>query len=359
MNPYRTIMSRKAEKGVTKLKGQSNPFMNNSGEINASSQQDLIGQIGQILATYQGAGTDVIASSEAKRAKKQERSQVLAEAMASKDPSSMQMLGEAIVAEIRETSDREGFARRILQFNQINYGESNEVTLKVKDVMGFIATSSSKVTPTEIRQRRQIPPEFHLNGFILIDTAEIARSSSDILEEKYEEGLEAIMVQEDRLWKRIADQSATVRNTYQTFSTFTPAVFARQIDQVSRWGIPATSCLFSSSLWQDIIANGDFAGVLDPVTKFELLQTGFLGTMYGVEMITDNFRQPNLKVLETGEIFITGAPINHGVIVVRGDIVAEPVNKFSEGSAQRGWFIDQLTSLIMANSASVAKGKKV
>lgn len=359
MNPYRKLIGKRAvrpEPGVTKLPGQSNSFMSNAGEINASSHKDLVTQIGEIIANYNPADQP---RNQITASKRVERAQVLAEAMADRSGETMMMVGEAMAAEIKETSDREGFARRVLDYKEIGQGETNEVVVKQKDVVGFIATSPSAVTPSEIRQRRLILPEFHLNGHILIDTAEIGRSSGDLLEEKFEEGLEAIMVQEDRLWKRMADNAATVRNTYQSFATFTPAVFARLIDQVSRWGIPATSCLFSSSLWQDIIANGDFAGVLDPVTKWELLQEGFLGSMYGVEMITDNFRQSNLKVLETGEVYITGAPINHGVVTVRGGIVSEPINTFSDGIAKRGWFLDQITSMIIASTLSVAKGKKV
>ena len=358
MNPYRKLIGRSVQTpdaGITKLPGQATPFMTASGDFNASSNKDLINQIGKIIASYNPQAA-ITASSNDRRV---ERANVLAEAMADRTGQSMQMVGEALAAEINETSNREGFARRILEYREVPQGASNEVVVKTKDVVGFIATSASAVTPTEIRQRRIILPEFHLNGYILIDTAEIGRGSGDLLEEKFEEGLEAIMVQEDRLWKRMADSASVVRNTNLSFATFTPAVFARLIDQVSRWGIPATGCLFSSSLWQDIIANGDFAGVLDPVTKWELLQEGFLGSMYGVEMITDNFRQQNLKVLNPGEVYITGAPVNHGVITVRGNVTSEPINKFSEGESKRGWFLDQLTSLIVANALSVAKGSKV
>lgn len=354
MNPYRKTTKSTFEPGFTKLPGQSNPAVNRQGEINASSNQDLLGQIGAILDQNNAAvqSGDRITTN-------RDRSEALVEAMADKQGNSMQVLGEALAAEIQETTDREGFARRLLQYNEVGQGEVNEVVVKKKNVVGFTATSPSAVNAVEIRQRRILPPEFHLSGYILIDTLELGRSSQDLLEEKYEEGLEAIMVQEDRLWKTIADEASTVRNTFQTFSTFTPAVFARLLNQVSQWGIPPTSCLFSSSLWQDIIANNDFSGVLDPVTKWELLQEGYLGAMYGVSMLTDNFRQENLKVLDTGEIYIAGAPINHGVLTVRGNIEATPIDKYADGEPKRGWFMDQITSLTMANALSVAKGKKI
>jgi len=355
-NPYRKVIDHKI-KGSVALPGQSSPLFNKTGEINASSKSDLLAQIGAALTAQQSATT--MATPQELEARRQERRQVLVEAMNDTTGRSMQILGEALAAEIYETTNREGFSRRILQYREIGQGENNEVYLKDKDVIAFVATSPSTVMASEIRQRRLLPPEFHVNGYILIDTVELARTSSDLLEEKYEQGLEAIMVQEDRLWKIMADRAAIIRNTLQNFGTFTPSVFARIIEQVNRWGVPATSCLFASNLWQDIIANGDFAGVLDPVTKWELLQEGYLGSMYGVTIFTDNFRQANLKVLEPGDVYVVGAPINLGVLSLRGAMTAEPINKFAEGEPKRGWFLDEIISLVVGNALAIAKGHKI
>jgi len=352
LNPYR-----KALKSTPfKLPGQSNQFTDNKGEINASSTADLLVQIGNAMKAPQ---TVTASKAQTNVGVHKERRKILVEAMGDQSGRLSAVLGEALAAEINETTNREGFTRRIMQYNEIGQGETNEVVLKEKDVIAFLATSPSSVNPVEIRQKRQYPPEFHINGYILIDTGELARSSGDLLGDKYEEGLEAVMVKEDVLWRTMAVQAATVRNTLQNFATFTPSVFARLINQVSRWGIPATSCLFASDLWQDVISNGDFAGVFDPVTQWELLQEGYLGSMYGVSMLTDNFRQPNLKVLDVGEIFITGAPINHGVFTLRGSVTAEPINKFAEGEAKKGWFLDEICSMVLGNTKSVSRGQKI
>ena len=355
-NIYRSALNNLVP-GHTKLPGQSFPFVSNSGEINASSNADLIAQIGAALQT--GNTTQVKATPQELAERKAERLQVLIDANNDKSGESMQVLGEAMAAEIYETTNREGFARRVLQFNEIGQGEMNEVKLKEKNIIAFMAVSPSEVAANEIRERKFYPAEFHLNGYILIDTGELSKSSGDLLEEKYDEGLEAIMVQEDRLWKTMAEKTVGIRNNLQSFATFTPTIFARMLNQVSRWGIPATTCLFSSSLWQDIIANGEFTGVLDPVTQWELLQDGFLGSMYGVSMLTDNFRQANLKVLNDGELYIVGAPINHGVLTVRGSLTSEPINKFAMGEPKKGWFLDQLLSMVLGNPSSVSKGQKI
>lgn len=361
-NPYRAIISASKKTvipGHTKLPGQSNAFTNGRGEINASSTADLLQQIGIALKASEQNMLSTKEANEIKVNAANERKVALMEAMNDASNKSMKVLGEAMAAEIQETTNREGFVRKIMQYREIGQGENNEVKLKQKEVTGFVASSASQVTPIEIRQRLIRPPEVHVNTFILIDTGELAKNNDDILEEKYEEGLEGIMVGEDRLWKAMADEAATVRNTLQTFSTFTPSVFARMTEQISRWGIPVVACMLSSTLWQDVVANGDFAGVLDPVTKWELLQEGTLGSLYGVTISTDSFRQANLKVLEPGEIYMVGAPINHGVFTLRGTMLSEPVNRFPQGEAKKGWFMDEIISMVLGNALSVCRGYKI
>ncbi len=363
VNPYRnTVIDTKKKEpfaiGRTKLPGQANAFTDNKGEINASNTADLLMQIGNAMKANE-TGAFVKASAADSSEKIRERNQVLIEAMNDHSGKSMQVLGEAFAAEVDETTMREGLVRRFMQFRNIGQGENNEVIVREKNILGFIATSPSVVMASEIRQRRILPPEFHINGYVLIDTAEIGRFPGDLLGEKYEEALEATMVAEDRCWKNMAFQAAPVRNTIQNFSTFTPAVLARLINQVSRWGIPAVNCYLSATLMPDIASNTDFSGVMDPVTKWELLQDGYLGVIYGVTITTDSFRQPTLKVLNPGEIFIIGAPINHGIFTVRGSMDVEPINRYSEGEAKKGWFLDQVCSMVLANAQSIAYGIKV
>lgn len=361
MNPYKQLLTNKSAArvipGFSKLPGQGSPAINSAGYINASSKEDLIQQIGALMqASLQGT---IGNSREEKIEAATARKEALAELVADTSGEGWRMMGEALAAEIYETTNREGFARRLVQYREVGTGEVNMVTIKQKLVYGFMATSPSQVMASEIRQRRIMPPEFHVNGYILIDTKEIAVSTSDILEEKYEEGLEAVMVQEDRLWKKMADQAAGVRNDVQYFSNLSPSVFARMIWEINRWGIPVTTCLFAPDLWIDVISNSDFAGVFDPVTKWELLQEGFLGSMYGVSIMTDNFRQPVLKVLNQGDIYMVGDPTHHGVMTMRGSMTAEPINKFAEGEAKKGWFLDEIISMVLANSKSICAGRRI
>jgi len=357
-NPYRHIVAKTGEPVQSfKLRGQGSTFMNAKGEINASDAKDLLNQISQMLRA--SADGEIVNARAQDPELVRERREVLVEAINDPSGRAMQLLGQAVAAEIVDTMNREGFSRRLLQYREIGQGEANTVRVRQHDVIAFVATSTSDVQPIIVQSRKVNPPEFNIEAYILIDLKELSSTPGDLLEEKYEEGLEATMVAEDRLWKRLADSAATVRNTIQYFGAFTPTVFSRIRSQVARWGIPVPTCMIAYDIWDDIIGNADFSGLFDPVTKWELLQEGKLGQILGCTMLTDAFRQENLRVLNPGEVYTVGAPINHGVITLRGSMLVEPINKFADGKSQKGWFMSELASMFIGNSASVSKGQKV
>jgi hypothetical protein len=351
-NPYKAIMP--SAKRTPTLPGQDNPVADKTGEINASSKKDLVNQISSILqASSSEEGMQTSTSPEVLK----ERRTALAEAM--EDPGAFQLLGAAIASDIQDTTSREGICRRYLQYSELGQGESNMVRLREHNVTAYMATSTTEVTPVYVRNKTQYPQEFNNTAMILIDLKELAQSTGDLLEEKYEEGLEAIMVQEDRLWKTAADAAASVRNTLQVFTSFTPQIMSRVKSQVGRWGLPITSCLIAYDIWDDIIGTADFGAFFDPVTKYELVRDGILGSMLGVSIQTDSHRQKNFRILNDGEVYMVAAPINHGVIKIRGSMVMEPINKFDNNLAQKGWFMHELVTLMVGNSLSVAKGQRI
>jgi hypothetical protein len=362
-NPYRQVLTKSGEPalpGIFRLKGQGTPFTDKKGEINATSVQDLLSQIGGLIQEF-NSGNLSVARGQYSPEVLAERRKILAEAMADRSGQMLQVLGEALVAEIQDTTNREGFARRILQYRELGAGENDEVRIREHNVIAWLAVSASEVRPIIVRDRRIRPPEFNNESYILVDLKELSYSTADLLEEKYEEGLAAIMVNEDRMWKRLADNAATVRNTIQYFTTFTPLVFSRVRNQVARWGIPTPTCLMSYDLWDDFIGNNEWSGtgLFDPVTKWELIQEGYLGSVLGCALITDSFRQPNLRVLDLGTLYIVGAPINHGVITLRGQMLVEPINTFNQGKSYKGWFINEILSMVIGNSAAIGKGARL
>ncbi len=352
------LLSPRIVSGVTSGAHSASPLFDAQGNLNASSKQDAMQQIVAALQILSGEAPLDQNTAEIRQEKSANRKAVLAAAMADQSGQQMQILGGILAAQIEETTDREGFCRQLLLSSELGNGDFPEVTVKVKQVVAYLMSSASQVVPSEIREKRLLLDEFDLNSFLLIDNKEMSRSRTDLLEEKYEEGLEAIMVKEDRYWKKCADAAAASRHNLQTTTAFTPQFFAHMRDLIDREGLPVTSCILSSTLMQDIITSATFQEVFDPVTKREILETGEIGSLYNVKIYSDYMRQPQFRVIEDGEFYLVSAPVNHGVILTR-PLSATPVDRAAFGEAKKGWFLTQPTSMAVVNNRSVVKGQRI
>lgn len=361
-NPYSPkFVTKQSEPLAENLRfsGQGNAAIAASGEMNASSKKDLMSQIGQLITAYsRGDVRRNVTAMADKRAVSKERKMALVQAIADTSGQMWQALGEVIAEDIYETTGREGFVRKLMAFKELEQGEVARARFRTKDVVAFTAASASEITPIFVRNNYHYLPEFYIGDNILIEERDIHQSTGDILEEKYQEGLEAIMTQEDRLWKRMADQSATIANTLTYFTTFTPMHFTQIKSQVTGWGIPTAYCILAYDLWDDMIGTPGFSDWFDPVTQHELILEGELGSMLGLSLLTDAFRLPELKVLEPGELYIVGAPETHGAIQQRGDLSSNPINQYNEGKPTRGWYIFEMLAMLLINVKSVAAGKR-
>ena len=360
INPYaRTRFVTASGEPVEDLKlNGSRVFDSRRGEeINASSKEDLMRQIGNLLDAYQsGEIRRTHASVEEDREKKEA---LVTAALNDNEGIAWRALGEVMAEEIQTAMDREGFARKVLITKDLGRGEVGRVPIKKKDVMAWYMTTDANVPASVIRQSYIYPDEFYLNAEILIETRELAQSPVDLLDEKYSDGLEQIMVGEDRVWKILADRAATTVNDVVYYNFFTPAIFATLVSAIRAWNIPCTSAIIAYDLWNDIIGDATFANWFDPVTKREMILNGTLGSILGVELITDAFREPNLHVLNKGEVYFCGAPKTLGAITKRQDVTSDPINNYNNGKPQKGWFISAIEGMTIANSRAIAKGIRI
>lgn len=335
--------------------GSTERMVAGNGEVNASDKRDLMKQISSLVEAYTGGKIQRrVVSEDVSEA----RRKLVAEAISDKTGDAWKVLGEVIGDEVWTALKREGFARKTLLYKPLGKNEIGRIRVRQKDVRGFMATTPSGRPQSIIRQMWVYPQEFYLSASPMIEIKEIESAAGDLLEEKYEDALEQIMVAEDRVWKTLADVSATVSNTLTYFNNLTPAVFSSLRTQVARWLIPVTQCLLSFSLWDDIIGYTDFSNWFDPVSKYTLITEGYLGDLLGVAIHSDAFRDPNLKVLTDGEIYMCGAPQLLGGITQRSELTAEPIDKFDFQQPYRGWYMYCCEGMAFVNSRAVSKGIK-
>lgn len=361
-NPYAGIKFTLASGAeITDLRlGKSNePALAANGEINAYNKKELTGKITELL-TASSEGRIVRQRPFGQNKDRRLHREVLASAFTDKTGAKWNQLGVALAAKIEEASYREGFMRNLMEEEQLSQGEVARARMRVNNVIAVIATSISDVQPQYVRERIFFPPEFYVNAHVEVENRDIDQISSDILDEKYTEGLQNIMVQEDLMWKRLADATlSTVNNMTYIAGQLTPITLSTLRNNVSRWKIPATTCLLAQDFWNDIVGNSEFQSMLDPVSKHDLVLNGELGVLLGMRIVTDGYRAPELQVLNPGEIYVVGAAANHGQYTTRGGVESTPIDGALKGRNSKGWFLAENISCIITNGRSVAKGMKI
>lgn len=336
-----------------KIVAGSEAFENAEGEINAVSKRDLMHRVAALahLAT-QGE----VAEQKQFSAQKAELVQA---AIDDKSGETWRVVGEVLGDEIMETMGRDGFLRKVVMRKDLKKGEIGRLRIRKKDVQAFYATSDSGTVASQVNQYYILPDEFYIKSYILIEEKELEQSPGDLLDDKYIDGLEQMMVKEDLVLKSLLDQAAGSYNEQVGFTTFSPSVFAQARTQIQQWGNPCATAMISFDLWNDILADPEFATYFDPVTKRELIMSGHLGSMYGVNLLTDGFRYDTLQVLNPGQFYFLSAPNVLGAQTVRKDVNTAPINLYLIGKPERGWFMHKIMGLTVANGRAVVAGNRI
>jgi len=345
--------------------GKSNmaALSSSTGEFNAYDKKDLVRAItGLMQAVASGDVTtqqnSALASSAEYTRLRNERREILAAAFA--DQNKWAALGASLAARIEEARSRQGFLRNIALGQTLRQGEIARVAMPSWDAVAVVATSSSSVGYQVIRNKVFEAAEFELIANLRAEALDIEQISGDLLDDLYEQGLDSIMVKEDTLWKKAADKAVGIVNPLEyIIGQLTPGNLARVRQAVTDWNLPATNAIIANDLWADIISNADFHEFLDPVTKYDLALNGQLGTLVGLNLMTDAFRQPNQKVLNRGELYVVSSPENHAAYTDRGGVRSTPTSGADHGNTTKGWLLSEMFSFTLANPRSVAKAQRI
>lgn len=326
-----------------------------NGELNASSKRELVQQQLKLMAlASQGA---VITETDAvKRAELAKKRRLAVEA-AFNDENAHRELGEVLAQNLYQAMNRKGFARKYLARQDLQQGNIPRVWLRKKDVTAVWATSPTRLSSQIIRDKLFTPPEFQIEARPYIQQNDINQSSGDVLEEKYMEALEGIMVGEDRVWYNLANTTVGVDNPLTLISgQLTPSLLMEVRTNVARWGLQVTGVLMANDLYNDIVGEANFIQAIEPVARHELIMTGELAVLYGMTITSDAYRHPEHKVLAQGEFFCVSDPVTHGQYTDRGGVDTQPIDGVVEGIPGRGWWMFESFSLVIGNTRSVAKG---
>lgn len=340
-----------------RLPGQNQRLVGANGEINASSKKDLLSNsMGLMNAVSAGA---VVTDGQMNQMESREVNRQLVQA-AFDDARSHRVLGERIADNIYMTANRKGYLRRFLNKIDLKQGDIPRFPVRKKNVQAMLVSGPTRVEAQITTDNWLTPPELQIVGRVFIPQNEINQSNSDVLDEKFIEGQEAVMVTEDRLWLNAARATIGVENDLSVISgTLSPLSLMNVRQNVVQWGLKAVYCLMASDLFVDIVGDATFIQAIEPVARHELVMTGELATLYGLSLISEAYRHPEHKTLDQGEFAVISDPAFHGAYSDRGGVDSQPIDGTTERVIGRGWLFSESIALAVANARSVAFGQRV
>jgi hypothetical protein len=273
-----------------------------------------------------------------------------------RDGGPFQVLGEVFTDSVSETMGRMGFTNKIMAQQDVAEGGTARIRIRQKDVTSWLMLSDGHTVESLIRQKYIYPRGYNIETLVMMEEAEIHEAGAQIIEEKYNDALEATMVRDDNITKFLLDQAAPTDNDVIAFNAFTPQVFVTLRNQIWQWSLPVPHALIAVDLWDDLFADADWARWYSPIEKHELAVEGKLGRLGDIELITDGFRYDTLQVLRPGEVYFLSSPSTLGVKANMIALNSSVVDQRMLGRAARGWFIFLRQATVVANSRGVSKG---
>jgi len=350
--------------GTTSKGGKSRSnarFANDAGDINAGSKKELIEKFAELLGAVNSGEITRTADTAESMDSQRRNAEALLEAyndglMSPK----MKVIGDTIVEELVEVGKREGFTDLIFGKQPVSQGQDGKVRIRYKQAVAVIATSATEVAAVKYRERYIRPPTYNLSANLLIDDAELRLSPVGILEEMFEDGMEACSVRQDRLSKQFLDQMNGIMNTPVSIpGNLTPEIWSILRESIEAFGNPASTALLAYDFIKDISGGTSFSNFLDPVSKYQVVLEGRLGSMMGVNIVTDAYREPKLKVLDVGELYVVSAPKNLGVVVEHQPLTPYQVDQRNIGQASQGWFINGVFAQVAQNPRASIKATRI
>ena len=339
-----------------KFKNRGTYAIANDGTINATSTKDLIANIIELYKAVESGQVTASAkmSADEKSDIKRERNKILANAIG--NPEEHMALGNYVSTTIIEAAEREGFLRYYLDTNELQQGEYARYRFRKRgeNCVAYIMKTDAPVTRIIKRDEYHDLVEFYISTSSEIEEGVLQRGTEDYLEEMYQDGLIGIMVKEDKHLLALLDLAKNTNGNVMKFPTFTPNHWSRMMRHFNDYGLAPGRCMISSDLLEDFFVGEAFAKWFSPIEQHEIVLNGRLGEIQRVPITTDAFRAiPELKVLNTGSVYMTATPESLGVFYHRGDLNVRDWNGDSEQRPVRGWFFFEIVAMAIANANAV------
>lgn len=328
------------------LKFGGSAIFNSQGEINANSKKDVLAVLSALAKNPELNLASVVTESEMENYQQKQieaanaRAETLAAVIADKSLTVATEVGLEMANTIYDNVQHQGIMRKILMYQPLVQGQLPQIALNRRNVMAATLQGPTQARLQIVRDIWLWPAEVDVTFRLMIEGKRLNQSREDELQLRYNEGLESILIAEDRGWKRttdlLIDREGMGTNVVSS-TGLTPAAMKAGMTAITGNGMPVEKIVISGSLWGDVVLDTNFGVLIDPVSRLEILRTGRMGTMFGAEILTDASRDPRQKVLEPNEVYFASSPQFIGAYTDRGGPQILPLTAAETGIAGAGW----------------------
>lgn len=340
-------------------------IFNAQGELNATNGRDAFKILASLMEQMsKGEVFAETAANDEPEYTPQQKREILTAAFHDNDRSVWSEIGATIAGKLYEQADREGFARNLLLRGEVGQGQRPRFQVRTKDAVAVRAVGPVQTSFSLVRDKYIEVDEFQVKANPYVFTNDLNQGQGDLLDNAYMDALEQIFRAEDQtliaMLRQAASAAAANATTYLA-GPYSNLYLGEQKEALDSWNITAAVLLMASDIMNDIVTQGAFPdNFFDPVTKLEIVQTGRLGSVFGLQLITDAHRNPKLRCLNKGEVFALGAPEQLGGYTDRGPVTSEPTGPTNTtGQSGKGWYMEESISMIVHNSRAVSYAKRL
>lgn len=347
-----------------KRSGSTEYLFNGKGEMNASSKADVaVGQKEFLSALASGHAIPSTQKQVPAEVKEQfnKLNKVLCAALNSNKGEDVKQVVASMANLVYEYANRDGFMRKFLKQVTVEQGQIPMLSSDTKTIQGYTYDAGGvNVVPVVVRDKKFYMQEFQILVKTFLDIVEYHQSNNNFFESKLAEMKEQVMVQEDLRWKALADATIGSANNGHDLQLFTSGLSASVIGTMrallDNSKVPPQYMLIAANLIKDFY--GPLGQTIDLFHYYQVLETGMIGNIAGLTVITDATRVTTQKVLNAGEMYVISNPEFHGGYSDRAGLEVLEYNPAltETGKTGKGWTCFEILSMIVSNPRSVAKG---
>ncbi len=346
--------------GARKASDKGRMF-DSKGEINAYSQKDALQQIAYLLQDVTAANpvpaeaTKTAMKKESALSKEAKKQAIVA---AFKDPTGegFALVGQELLAPIKEVVDYEGWARKCMRVRPLAQGEIFRLTKDIAyDTVAWIIGQDGQTPTSQVKGRYVTGNEFKIDAFIDVDISEIYQMQFDGLDRAQDLARQDIERKEDQKFISLLDAASTTHNDITYFSSLGLSAFEDVRLQVERHRLVVDKFLIHRNELSDVVKT--MSAAVDMATERELILSGYIGNILNCQIVTSAGRN-NFEVIAPGTFYAITGPEYLGDMGIRIDLFSEPFNKYAVGETRKGWALLEQIGYILPNSRAVAKGSK-